>query len=659
MKLRAFRYLGSFEAFVKLRYGLRRRYLEWIYQRFSWLIIKQISKSANKFDDDIFFRRIDLILCIPENLQIDLKEKESIIESADKTLGGIYDLLGSGETVLHEVDWHKDFKSGYRWAPGVFFRKYKQEDISTSSDVKVPRELSRFHHLLKLGLAYKLTGETKYAEFCVAQIGDWINKNPLMYSINWGCTMDVAIRAVNWIWILGLISDAKVLDKCHQHKIKVSLYQHGWYIWRNPEKSSYNSSNHYLSDLVGQMYLGYLFRGMPEPDKWFVKGKYELFREIRYQILPTGMTYERSIYYNRLVFELILFTLLPFKNNGFEIPQDIQYRLEKMFEFIMYTLRPDGTAPVIGDHDNGRLLPFGTERINDFRYLLSLGAVLYQRTDFKNCSNGYNTYCMLFAEKDSLNIWNEIPQIPANLMSRAFPDSGFYVMRQGEDYLLFNASGKGLYPESGSGTHTHSDLLSFELYSDSKSFLIDPGSYVYTADAEMRLLFRSTAMHNTVCVDGESQNVLSKEVLWDFQRDAIPIVTKWKSDTDEDVIIATHNGYARLAQPVFHERQVTFHKKFSKWTILDSFSGEGSHVFTWYFHFDAGIDIVISGSTISTACTDGKNINIRFGRQDVRLNKTKSIVSKSYGVKEEAVSVEAVIRSEIPVRMKIEIERAI
>jgi hypothetical protein len=92
---------------------------------------------------------------------------------------------------------------------------------------------------------------------------------------------------------------------------------------------------------------------------------------------------------------------------------------------------------------------------------------------------------------------------------------------------------------------------------------------------------------------------------------------------------------------------------------LDSFSGEGSHVFTWYFHFDAGIDIVISGSTISTACTDGKNINIRFGRQDVRLNKTKSIVSKSYGVKEEAVSVEAVIRSEIPVRMKIEIERAI
>ena len=118
---------------------------------------------------------------------------------------GYITLLGSGDVELNPIDWHTDFKTGFKWSPGTFYKKYMQEDIDTDSDVKVPRELSRAHHLLKLGLAYRLTNDQKYADVCVAQMKNWIDENPLMYSINWGCTMDVAIRAVNWIWTLGLI----------------------------------------------------------------------------------------------------------------------------------------------------------------------------------------------------------------------------------------------------------------------------------------------------------------------------------------------------------------------------------------------------------------------------------------------------------------------
>ena len=87
------------------------------------------------------------------------------------------------------------------------------------------------------------------------------------------------------------------------------------------------------------------------------------------------MSYERSTNYNRLVLELILVPILLLKRNGHEIPSDIWYRLEKMFEFIMYSLKPDGTSPIIGDQDNGRLLPFGVEDINNFRYLLVFGSI--------------------------------------------------------------------------------------------------------------------------------------------------------------------------------------------------------------------------------------------------------------------------------------------
>ena len=97
-------------------------------------------------------------------------------------------------------------------------------------------------------------------------------------------------------------------------------------------------------------------------------------------------------------------------------------------------------------------------------------------------------------------------------------------MRKEGNYLLFNATGKGQYPELRPGAHTHSDLFSFELFTHGRSFLIDPGSYVYTADADQRMLFRSTKMHNTVTVDGESQDIMYRENLWDFERNAIPEV---------------------------------------------------------------------------------------------------------------------------------------
>ena len=112
------------------------------------------------------------------------------------------------------------------------------------------------------------------------------------------------------------------------------------------------------------------------------------------------MSYERSTNYNRLVLELIIVPVLLLKVTH-EIPQDIWYRLEKMFEFIMYCLKPDGTAPIIGDQDDGRLLPFGAEETIDYRYLLSLGALLFNRPDFKHYGNGFNVYCSILGGRNA------------------------------------------------------------------------------------------------------------------------------------------------------------------------------------------------------------------------------------------------------------------
>jgi hypothetical protein len=623
--------------------------------------IKRIRHRAEDFLDQKDPKKLlELVLSLPSdsNLSNILSEKnvKLMTAEADEITEGYISLLGSGKTLSRPVNWHIDFKTGYEWPKGKFFRDYDQEAIGINCDVKVPRELSRSHHLLKLGIAYYITRDERYSKCCINNIENWINDNPLMFSINWGCTMDVAIRAVNWIWTLRLMIDSMLLTNEFLKKVLISLYEHGWYIYRNPEKEPFNNHNHYLGDLSGQIILGELFKDMKESQKWLHKGKKELFREIRIQILPSGMSYERSTFYNRLVLELILIPVLILAKNYHEIPSDIWYRLEKMFEFIMYSLKPDGTSPIIGDQDNGRLLPLGVESMNNFRYLLSLGGLLFDRADFKYNGEGLNIYCLLLGGEGTIDRWNKIPDFSSDLESKAFSDSGLYIMRRGKNYLLFNATGKGMYPELGSGTHTHSDLFSFELFTHNKSFLTDPGSYVYTSDADQRMLFRSTKMHNTLTIDGESQNNICREVLWDFSRDAIPEVLKWETNNNLDIITAVHNGYTRLPEPVMHERTIIFDKINEKWVIKDTITGEGQHTFAWFFHFDAGIDFDIVGNTAKTKCEDNKNIVLAFEQKPgLTLRKEKSFVSKSYGTKSNSFVLVASIKETVPVKLVTEI----
>lgn len=604
------------------------------------------------------FANISFALFSPvrKNIVTDV-EKKKIVATAKDYLNGLYDILGSSGLKIECVDWHTDYISGYRWEPGRYFMDYDQENTNTGADVKWPRELSRCHQLLQAAVAFDVTEDSRFADYVINQITNWIDNNPLMYSINWGCTMDVAIRAVNWIWALAIIERTQSIDKQSRAKILASLYEHGWYIARNPEKMGTYNHNHYLADLSGQIQLGLLFANDKAGKQWLRIGREELFSEIRKQILPSGMSYERSMHYDRLVLELCIVPVLMLKRAGHEIPQDIWYRMESMFDFLMYVIKPDGEVPIVGDQDNGRLLPFTNEELTDIQYLMSLGALLFDRSDMKKEGNGYNQYChYLCNEKTSIDYENLFNKgIP--LKSRAFKDAGFYVMRQGNDYLLFNASGKGLYPELCNTTHTHSDLLSVELVSNGETFLCDAGTCCYTRDAEQRMLFRSTMMHNTATVDGESQNVLRKESLWDFDRNAIPHVKTWLSSEDYDKVVASHGGYERLQDPVVHQRTVVFDKQEKEWEIEDAFFAKSKHTFKLYFHFPPEINVVVDDKTVK-ASGEKSAILLSF-QSEVCFNVEvfQCQISRSYGVKTDSKQAVVTIENDGLTKIKTKITK--
>jgi uncharacterized heparinase superfamily protein len=132
-------------------------------------------------------------------------------------------------------------------------------------------------------------------------------------------------------------------------------------------------------------------------------------------------------------------------------------------------------------------------------------------------------------------------------------------------------------------------------------FIVDPGTYTYTADLKQRHQFRSTAYHSTVEVDGVEQNTTAEEVPFIIGNEAQPRVISWDSRPETDVLVVEHGGYQRLPQPVTHRRTVEFDKQKRFWLVEDKLSGEGSHDLKFRFHLAPGLEVKIRSKDIVEA----------------------------------------------------------
>ena len=596
---------------------------------------KKIRKIILEEENTTFLIRLKRVIPLNSSINdISDLEKCEILKEADEILKGNYSFLGVEKIDFTNVNWHKDYKSSFIWQPNKYYKKYVQVDLNNDADVKIPRELSRSHHILKVAIAYNSTKDKKYSQFVVDQLINWIDENPLMYSINWGCSMDVAIRAINWIWSLALISESNINDLM-LNKIRTSIYEHGWFIYRNLEGNAltYNN-NHFLSNLTGLIFIGSIFSYNEESKTWLNYAKYSFYREIRLQILPSGMSFERSFHYHRLVLELILWPILLLQSTKENIPQDIWKILENMFDFLFKTCKPDGTIPNVGDQDNGRVLPFGNESINDFRYLFSIGGVLFKRKDMLRFSKGFNVYCsQLISINHQVKSYSMLKKNNKNYNSLVLSDAGFFVFREKNNFLLFNIQSKGGYVDSfRSSIHTHADLFSFELFINNHSVIIDPGTYVYTSDKEFRNVFRGTRMHNTVLVDNENQEKLNENILFEMTRNAKVKVDDYYENENKIFLSATHSAYKRLSSPVFHTRNIEYFKDNSTFIIRDKLFGKGSHAFEVLFHFAENIDLDIMKK--NSVKVFGLDIDLALSfksnsKFEIKLEPT--FISKSYG----------------------------
>lgn len=518
--------------------------------------------------------------------ELGAREREELLAMADAVAAHRFDLLGSGPVDLGaEIAWERDFKNGRSWPLDHISRL--PIVYPDGSDIKVPWELSRFQHLPVLAAAWRLTRDARYIEEIGAQLHSWIDSNPVEFGPNWACTMDVAIRAANWVAALAVMGDAAARAPWAERVLE-SLLLHGRFIRSHPEWADIRG-NHYLSDVVGLLPVAALFGAGREGQTWLEWATAELERELEHQVRADGCDHEASIPYHRLVTELFVCgtqaveALVPDR-----LPASHRERLRAMLAFTRDYTRPDGLAPQIGDADDGRFLPLGD----------------YGRADPRS-------HLHLF---DQAGVAYEPARAGGD-----YRDGGYSIMRRGPLYAIVRCGDVGV---GGLGSHAHNDQLSFELALGTQPLVVDPGSYVYTADLEGRALFRSTSFHSTLRIGGVEQNPLRADApfsLEDLTR------SEWI-----EVGLSSggmHHGYERLEQPARHER--LFELSETGLSVRDIVTSEGEHELEWTFPL-ALCDVGVSDGR-AVADFEGARLTVESPGLEFRVE--DGWYSPSYGVR--------------------------
>lgn len=559
------------------------------------------------------------------------EDSEIIFQRAQLALEHKVDLLGSGLIELGpKINWHKDYKSQYDWPP-KYIRDINYNNPERPSDVKFPWEVSRKQWFIPVGQAYLLTQDETYAQAAKELFNDWIDQNPYAFSVNWACTMEVALRILSWTWFFHVFKHSKAWqDQIFQQKFLTCLYLHADFTQRHLEFSDING-NHYTADAAGLVFAGLFFGDFPAANAWHSQGWTILCEELGRQVYADGVDFEASVPYHRLVLELFLLPACYREALQFKTPPEYQQSVQLMAEFTQAYSQPGGRVPLWGDADDARALPFGCQNINDHRYIYGLVGLLWDIKPLLAFDAGsFGEHFWLFGSQAVARIQAQQKHLPTT--SRAFTHGGFFIMRNERDHIFIDCGPIGL---AGRGGHGHNDCLSFEAVLDGVKLISDCGAYVYTASYEERNLFRSTQYHNTPCIDGQEINRFIRwDYLWNLHYDAKPNLITWQPGPENDLFCGSHSGYQNLQDPVTPKRTIRLDHAQHSLTIEDEILCKGQHQVSIPLHLAPNVQARLLEDEHSIMLdAGGKQFMLEWeGTIEWRVEISPARISPSYGI---------------------------
>jgi hypothetical protein len=557
------------EVLSRTRQELAKRY-DTLLSRVGFDFAEGLVGSSNVKPGRFFFASESLLGLLELIRQRLPQRAEHIICQADKICRHQFDLLGYEDLEYGDpIDWHLDAVHGKR-APRRAFHQIRYLDFAEVGDCKVTWELNRHQHLVTLAKAYRLTEDRRYADEIFGQWRHWDAENPYPFGINWVSSLEVAFRSLSWIWMYQLLEGTPVMPREFRKEWLRAQALNGRHIERY--LSTYFSPNtHLVGEAVALLFLGMLCPEISRAEHWKSLGWEIVLREAQRQIQADGFHFEQSTYYHVYAIDFFLHAVVLASLNELAIPVEFETTIEKMMNALLLLGRA-GAPPLLGDDDGGRLFDPRRNRSQHLLDPLATGAVLFHRGDFKAAAGELREETIWLLGEQGVAEWDLLQTQQPGRSCASLQSAGLHLLVTSNPttQLLIDGGPQG----AQSGSHRHADALSVCLHSQGYGLLIDPGTFAYVGDGKERDLFRSTAMHNTLRVDGESQSEPAGPFAWkQFTRAK---AEQWINGEHFDLFVGSHDGYGHLASPVVHQRWV-FSSKSGFFLVRDLAQGSGKH----------------------------------------------------------------------------------
>ncbi len=520
----------------------------------------------------------------------------SLVAIADRIASHHLDLFDLHDHHLgNDIDWNYEYKAK-KSTPMRVASTIDYRDYASTGDCKFAWEPSRHHQLVVLGRAYRVTGDQRYAAALVEQLDSWICQCPFGMGMQWRSPLELAIRLINWVWALALIDDSAAMTPDWRARFYQVVHQHIRVITRKYSRFS-SANNHLIGEAAGVFVACSYFAGLKHSAHTRAQSREILLREIVRQTYPDGGTREQATGYHLFVLQFFVLAGMVARNGGDDLTPAYWSRLEKIFEFAAALSESGDALPMIGDADDGYVIDLGG-RDNEVATWLSVGATLFERSEFKALAGGFGEAALWLLGPEGRERYDRIDQapVPTPICSRALPDSGYYLLQRGHRgasdriSVVFDAGELGFLSIAA---HGHADALSVILRIAGRDVLIDPGTYDYFTYPPWREYFRSTGAHNTVVIDDTGQSQMLGTFLWGRRAQCRKV--EWQPTARGGTVSAEHDGYTGFSDPVIHRRTVTLADDADELTIRDEIRARGRHEVAICWHLAEHCQVEVRG----------------------------------------------------------------
>lgn len=421
------------------------------------------------------------------------------IVRADDLLAFGFPLLGWGRVKIDEFTaWDRDHRFDISW-PHSYHKLVDMVRAGQACDVKYPWELSRLQLLPALGQAWIASSNDRYLDRFWAILTGWIANNPVGFGVNWTCSMEVAIRAINIVAATNLF--AAGLSARQRALVVSTLRQHMTHISFNLERSDVNG-NHLIFDKLGLAVVSIVLNG-PEhaQTRRYVA---RLNQEICEQFHPDGVHLEHATSYQRLLLEGIALYLLVLRRRGALIDEQMRLVVTSAARFMWSICDDEGRFPCFGDADSGNVLVLGEQTGNRAAPAIAAAfaaGLLVDEAARASCENLAFWLGPAGGASPVVAVSQDRPD-DGRFRLFSFPAGGYFVARSQDLIVVLRAGKAGL---KGRGSHDHNDQLSFTVTAFGRPFLVDPGTRTYTESVGAHELDLASSSHNTVTVLGLEQ----------------------------------------------------------------------------------------------------------------------------------------------------------